>query len=168
MKARITIIMLVLVFAGIVTLPESYAAPQSGAWSYSNVDFSGMYAVQLTGSYLFPSANPLSMLNGPFSLIGTIWADGNGHIKKNLTLNYSGQVYRTENAESVYQVTPGGKYTETYVAPFGKGTVTITYEGILLNYGKEVRLMITGFAIPGIPLPEGFTGMVVSGSIIRQ
>jgi hypothetical protein len=83
-------------------------------------------------------------------------------------VNYNGQTYRIEDAESAYQVNLDGTYTETFVVQFGQAQATITYDGVLVNGGDEARLMVTGFSMPGISLPPGYVGMVVSGSMIRQ
>jgi hypothetical protein len=140
----------------------------SGLLAYSNADFYGTYAFQLTGSYVFPASNPLSSLNGPFAVNGTIWADGRGHLKKSFIANYNGQVMRVENAESAYEVNPDGTYTETFVVPFGKSTATITYDGVLIDFGKEARLMVSGFSLQGLSLPQGYIGMVIEGSMVRR
>jgi len=141
---------------------------QAKHWEYSNADLSGTYAFQLSGVYVFPSTSPLSVMNGPFAVNGIIRADGQGNMMKNFIVNYNGQTYRIEDAESTYEVDHDGTYTETFVAQFGQAPVTITYSGVLIDGGREVRLMVTGFSLPGITLPTDYIGMVISGSMIRQ
>ena len=152
-----------IVFVGVMT-----ASVQARHWGYSNADLSGTYAFQLTGVYVFPSASPLSVMNGPFAINGIIRADGQGNMTKDFVINYNGQTYRVEDAESTYEVNPDGSYTETFIVQFGQAPATITYEGVLVNDGREARLMVTGFSLPGISLPPGYIGMVISGSMIQQ
>ena len=138
-------------------------------WGFTNDDFVGWYTIQLTGNYVFPSANPLSSMNGPFVVTGRVWSDGQGHLVKRLVSNYNGQVYHLDNLPSTYTVSSDGTYTETFPVQLGPTlSATITFEGMLMDDGNQVRLMVSGFSAPPLSLPAGYAGMVISGSMIRQ
>jgi hypothetical protein len=153
----------------IFTLGNAIDTAHAKHWGYSNADFMGCYAVQLTGHYVFPADSPLAALNGPFAVNGRVCADGQGRIRKTLISNFNGQVYRAENVESSYEVRVDGTFTETFVTPFFGGAVaTITYEGVLLSEGDEARMLVSGFSISGVPPRPGQVGMVIAGSLKRQ
>jgi hypothetical protein len=138
-------------------------------WGFANDDLAGWYTIQLTGNYVFPKENPLSALNGPFVVTGRIWSDGKGHLVKRLVSNYNGQVYHLDNLPSTYSISSEGMYTETFPVQLGPTlSATITFEGVIMDDGNQVRLMVSGFSAPLLPMPAGYAGMVISGSMIKQ
>jgi len=169
MKYRILGIVGLLTVAGILCVGVATGVSKAHHRGFSNEDLCGMYSLQSTGAYVFPSTNPLSVMNGPYSAIGTVWADGKGNMKMNLTVNFNGKIYRS-NDEASYRVHPDGTFTRTLVTPWGPGLATYTDDGVLVKNGEEVRYNTTGFSVTGIPivLPTDYIGMVISGSMIRQ
>jgi hypothetical protein len=91
-------------------------------------------------------------MNGLVAVNGTIWADGQGKMTKNMIVNYNGQIYRINNATSTYQVNPDGTYRETFVTQLGVGFATIIYDGVLVKNGKEARLIVSGFLVHPEPV----------------
>jgi hypothetical protein len=167
MRYRAFIVVSILAVAFLLFGANTNPTVSAKHWGFTNDDLVGWYALQLTGNYVFPSA-PLSALNGPFAVTGRVWADGQGHLIKRLVANYNGQVYHFENLPSSYTVNTDGVYTETFPVQLGPLSATVTFEGVLINDGNEVRLMVSGFSAPPIPLPAGYAGMVIAGSMIKQ
>jgi hypothetical protein len=134
-------------------------------WGFTNADFSGVYGSQWTGSINFP-ALPFSALNGPYALLGRLVSDGQGAITARFIESYNGQIARNEG-KGAYTVRPNGTLTMmvSYVTS-ALGKITFEAEGVLFDDGRQVRLQLTKWVEPA--LPPGFTGMVATGSLMRQ
>jgi len=167
MKHRILVIVGLLTVAGILCFGSAASVSKANHWGFSNEDLSGVYIVQLTGTYfLLAPGSPYAAMNGPFAANGTIWADGQGNMKKNLIVNYNGHVFHINNAMSTYQVNPDGTFTEEFKHLSFIGPATLQYDGVLVKNGKEARLIVSDFLKDGESI--GNIGMVISGSMIRQ
>ncbi len=159
--ASIVIVVGLSLFAG-----NMQATGQAKHGHFSDMDLSGGYAYQLTGTINFP-AGPLAFLNGPFAANGRMFFDGRGRVKAQDVSNFNGQIIPSE-IDATYDVNPDGTYSLTLTVELGQIPATVTYQGVLTKDGDEARFIQSGFSIPGVTLPPGYVGAVVVGSLIKQ
>jgi hypothetical protein len=153
-----------------LTLFPAHATPTQ--WEekggFSNRDLVGGYALQSTGTINYPSAIPLSKLNGPFANNGRVWCNGQGQMKLQIAYNFNGQIVRVES-DGTYDVEKDGTFTASYVFQLDSlPPLTLSFDGVLAKNGKEARIMMTGHSIPGVTLPPGYIGHVVVSTLTKQ
>lgn len=143
------------------------ATPPDRHGGFSNMDLFGGYAYQLTGTICFPPGTPLAAMNGPFAANGKISFDGQGHAHLQNISNFNGQI-TPGDIDGTYSVSRDGTYQLVLSLLLNGIPATVTYEGVIVDDGKEGRFIQSGFSLTGAPLPDGYIGMVVVGSLIKQ
>jgi hypothetical protein len=135
---------------------------------FSNRDLAGAYAFQSTGTVSYPTETPFSAWNGPFANNGRAWFNGHGQFKLQIVYNFNGQTIRSES-EGTYIVERDGTFAVNYIfQEASMPPVSLSFDGVLANEGKEFRLLLTGQSIPGLTLPPGYVPMVIVTSATRQ
>ena len=162
---RYFLIFSIVVVAGLSLFAGLTTAQQSRHWN--SMALFGGYAYQLTGTICFPSGTPLAVMNGPFAANGKISFDGQGQAHLQNISNFNGQV-TPGDVDGTYTVNRDGTYNLTLFVLLNGIPATVTYEGVIVDDGKEARFIQSGFSVTGVPLPVGYIGGVVVGSLIKQ
>jgi hypothetical protein len=136
-------------------------------WGFSNIDLWGGYAYQLTGTICFPEGTPLAVMNGPFAANGRMFFDGDGRARLQNISNFNGQI-APGDIDGTYKVNRDGTYQLVLSLLLNGIPATVTYQGVIVDDGKETRFIQSGFSVTGVPLPDGYIGSVVVGSLIKQ
>ncbi len=135
-------------------------AKQNG---FNNHFLWGNYASQLTGTINCPEGHPFSPFNGPYSLTGLVFADGNGNAWGTVYENYNGMLVNY-SWEGTYDMNPDGTFLlDVYAELEGMGEVYVQMFGVLCENGKRVRLMHVGPTYA-----PNMVGTTIIGSWIRQ
>ncbi len=155
----IVVVAVLSLFAGLTT------AQQARQWN--NMALFGGYAFQLTGTICFPAGTPLAVMNGPFAANGRILFDGQGLAHLQNISNFNGQI-TPGDIDGTYSVNRDGTYKLVLSLLLNGIPATVTYEGVIVDEGKEARFIQSGFSVTGVNLPDGYVGSVVVGSLIKQ
>jgi hypothetical protein len=111
-------------------------------------DFSGAYALHLTGSIIVP---PVGLVPGLFARVGRIVSDGNGHFSAETDANYNGLVIRPESFSGTYTVAANCAVNIQYTAD----NVAYVWSGGLVANGKGLDVVV---AVPGFAVAGEFSG----------
>lgn len=138
---------------------------QAKNWGFTNADFNGTYGSQWTGSVFFPTP-PFSSLNGPYSLLGRVAADGRGNLSAKWIECYNGTIIPATGS-GTYTVKSDGTLimNVSYELP-SVGTLSLEMTGVLFDDGRQARLMASKIIQPEVP--AGFTGMTATTTLVRQ
>ncbi len=134
---------------------------QGKAYDWSNADWAGSYAASVAGTITLPAAHPLAYLNGPLAGISRFAADGQGSYTGTFITSIGGSV-SSEKGKAEFTIAPDGWLKLT----FHGETLTLIYDGVIMDNGNQVFLLLT--EIPGLGLPAGFTGITWTEIDSRQ
>jgi hypothetical protein len=138
-------------------------------WGWTNGDLWGGYAVYFSGTVVLPAGHPLSALNGPCSMVGRVFFDGEGNVKGTVYTTFNGSVSPGSWEGGTYTVNNDGTMKITVTAEIllaGSQKLTFECYGIVYDEGKQIKLVFT--KIGGLQLPENYVGMTSVGTLVRQ
>jgi hypothetical protein len=105
----------------------------------SVANLSGSYGIQSTGSIV--ALGPI----GPIAEAGIIKFDGEGGVSQTTTVSTNGSILRNRSSLSgKYLVYPNCTGDLALVLPVPGGTITSTGHFVIVDQGKEIRLVNTG------------------------
>jgi hypothetical protein len=161
----------VAILIGAFTFSLLPAANAQGVWpppEFRVYDMMGSWAVQVSGPVFLPP--PFDTYNGQFVRTGRLLLTPDGKLSASVAANYSGVVER-ENLNGTFTVSSEGKVTISLInvplpsLPPGVPNV-FSFEGVLCDGAKRVKLMMSGVQVAGQQLPN--IGTVIFGELIRQ
>ncbi len=134
---------------------------QGKSWGWSDADWNGSFANRSSGVIALPAQHPLALLNGPFAMVGRVTSDGRGGFAGNTLISFNGSMSQ-QLVTGAYTVSPDGTLKTTVKAP----QLTLIYDGILVDGGNQLYLLLT--ELPGVGLPAGYTGVTWTEIHSRQ
>ncbi len=168
MRRSILVTAMVVVGLMVILAGISLRVPNAAAksWGWSETDFNGAFASQWSGTIAFAADNPLSQLNGPYSLTGRLTSNGQGKAQAKIIENFNGHIVR-QVSNALYRVSEDGTIILSFERNYpGIGPVTFEMEGILFDEGRQARMTVTG--LTGAGLQDDNAGMTIVGTIVRQ
>ena len=139
---------LVTIAAGLYSTSVVALADEEGC---SVASLNGSYGIQSTGSIV--ALGPI----GPVAEAGIIKFDGTGGVSQTTTVSTNGFIIPNRSSLSgTYLVNPNCTGELVLVLPVPGGTITSTAHFVIVDHGKEIRLVNTG------------AGRVIVGNARRQ
>ena len=143
------------IFAAVLAIAAGTCLTNIGALADDNVcsvaTLNGSYGIQSTGSIV--AFGPI----GPIAEAGTITFDGAGGVSQVTTVSLGGQILPNRTSLSgSYTVNADCTGDAAVILPVPGGTTTSTSHFVIVDHGKEIRLVNTG------------TGRVIVGNARKQ
>jgi len=131
------------IFATILAVAAGICLTSLGAFAQDDVcsvaTLRGSYGTQTTGSIV--AFGPI----GPVVDTGIIRFDGVGGASQTTTLSLNGSIVPNRSSlTGVYTVNPDCTGDMALVLPVPGGTTTSTSHFVIVDHGKEIRLVVTG------------------------